>query len=1029
MDADVPLGVPLEYIINHVFLPPKLPQQIDTTVQVEVALTKLFHDTLKTFICLLPEDAQEDWAILPPMLSILLDDGDLGNPIRNLDKKLGEMAEGDVVALHITHQNAGLVLRRQIQKWSIETFELSATTQVVTATIGRVVRRFPGPVIGVSDTRVRDPNFRKALTHCLMSLEGETLDDAFSEGCRTHKDTVHPQYVSEWLSGILRGIGFPLDVSRIYKRTRDDVLWGDGLEPWRRSPRWILLRVALQTSIASPTGDHTRYKIFMIYFMATVLDLAVQNEYPSDTLHIMLAKIDRRTRKLDLTIPDNDRAWAEQAQEFVTETMESARGVLAKRWNTVQKSADSAGTFRLAELKKLKPHSNTILRLQNLRPFLEKLHSIELEQQHKKTFDGKCVQRINGRGSHLPDPKSLDPRLPTEIRIHLMDLELWVSCSLDSWLDRHTESEKSLVKLSKVITWYMSTSISAYAGTPEGFSVMVLTLMLLWTALDKAAISHYPLLNKFDPGFPTNLFDSLLLPKRHQMSQLRDVEKYLLKRKANSLVRNPSIFRDVLSPLSFGAQYFDKSLAHQQLKERIEKEAEDESEAKKAELRKAKKEFSKLMAESNLLSCTTTLKWRAQSLKISRYEWPLPESEPAAKSVVFELNIPSLFRSWRSTTYRILVDVLNPSPPSQSNRKSVTLTGYQGLASYLKSSPDRLELASSTKPLVQTQSASQTVFEATEDSVCVCNNLSFAMQDSKSQQGTSEYLNKYDIQERCTFKLPKGCYETLQYAVNDTKHTSNEVMSKHAICPDGLTVHETYAFASLRSGHRLQWLNIARELVSRTMDFGKEEVHLLLLQASWQVGPAALQQVSRDSHIELEEEDFGQDLLSTLEEGLMSVESNWQGSVAALTFISLAARLLSISLHDSVRDRCLKFLQKARDITIKWLRVVVKLLHDSSDEEEMAYLTSRALDLALICHCTFDIDPRQLPSLLSSADNVAILIETATIVNDRWPVSKTQLSTLTRLLLRHFRRTSHALEPALKMQIVASPDGINKAVG
>lgn len=93
MDADVPLGIPLEYIVNHVFLPPKLPQLNDTTPEVEVALTKLFHDTLNSFIGL-PEADQNGWTALPSMLSILLDDGNLGNPIRNLDEKLGEMVEG-----------------------------------------------------------------------------------------------------------------------------------------------------------------------------------------------------------------------------------------------------------------------------------------------------------------------------------------------------------------------------------------------------------------------------------------------------------------------------------------------------------------------------------------------------------------------------------------------------------------------------------------------------------------------------------------------------------------------------------------------------------------------------------------------------------------------------------------------------------------------------------------------------------------------------------------------------------------------
>jgi len=216
-------------------------------------------------------------------------------------------------------------------------------------TMGRLVRRFPGPVIAIPDTRVGDRNFREAFTDCLISLEGNTPDDAVSQGCGPHKDTVHPQFATEWLPGILRGIGSPQDVSRIYKRTRDDVLWGGGSEPWRRSPRWMLIRVAIQTTIAS-SGDHTRYKIFMIYFMATVLDLAIQHDFPSDMLHVMLAKINRRIQKLERIIVPDDILWAEQAQDFVTEIMESARSLLVKRWSTIQRSADSAGTFSLAEV-------------------------------------------------------------------------------------------------------------------------------------------------------------------------------------------------------------------------------------------------------------------------------------------------------------------------------------------------------------------------------------------------------------------------------------------------------------------------------------------------------------------------------------------------------------------------------------------------------------------------------------------------------------------------------------------------------
>lgn len=293
--------------------------------------------------------------------------------------------------------------------------------------------------------------------------------------------------------------------------------------------------------------------------------------------------------------------------------MDSTHRLLVERWSTIQKSAISAGTFRLAELKKLKPSSDTILGLPNLRVWLEQLHNNVLQPRDENIFKANCRHRIDGRGSSLPDPlllhpsavdpTSIDPASKFELRLALLDIELWAAHSLDSWLARNATSSKRLVELSKLITWYMSAA-KVYAGSPENFSVMTLTVMLLWTALDKAAVSRYPLLRKFDPGFPTTLLDSLFLPKRFQMIQLRDIEKYLEKRKTNALPGNPSIFGDISSHLSFGAQYFDQSPTHQNLRTLIEREAKEGSREKKAELKEIKSQYSKLMAKSDALACT-----------------------------------------------------------------------------------------------------------------------------------------------------------------------------------------------------------------------------------------------------------------------------------------------------------------------------------------------------------------------------------------------------------------------------------------
>ena len=99
------------------------------------------------------------------------------------------------------------------------------------ATKGRLKRCFPGPAIAISQERMADPFFREELVQLLTRLDVDTPQEAWLVVSKAQsqfievRDTVHPKFITEMLTGILRGIGQPLDVLRIYKRTRDDVLW------------------------------------------------------------------------------------------------------------------------------------------------------------------------------------------------------------------------------------------------------------------------------------------------------------------------------------------------------------------------------------------------------------------------------------------------------------------------------------------------------------------------------------------------------------------------------------------------------------------------------------------------------------------------------------------------------------------------------------------------------------------------------------------------------------------------------------
>jgi hypothetical protein len=124
-------------------------------------------------------------------------------------------------------------------------------------------------------------------------------------------------------------------------------------------------------------------------------------------------------------------------------------------------------------------------------------------------------------------------------------------------------------------------------------------------------------------------------------------------------------------------------------------------------------------------------------------------------------------------------------------------------------------------------------------------------------------------------------YRYLHHFVSDTQHTANDTIASQADCPKEISLHEFLAFSGLRSGPRLQWLNIARELASPSLSFRLEEVHTLVTQAAWQLGP--LLACIREWHIDLGISSFGNTLLRELKSLLERVKANWLEDVTVRT--------------------------------------------------------------------------------------------------------------------------------------------------
>lgn len=93
---------------------------------------------------------------------------------------------------------------------------------------------------------------------------------------------------------------------------------------------WLLIRVALQTSLYRETRTHTEYKTFMAFFMDRLLRLALLTELPSNILFCLRAKVASRLYKLGSDAPSF-------LQRDVLNTTMKVEALLRTRWSAVQK--------------------------------------------------------------------------------------------------------------------------------------------------------------------------------------------------------------------------------------------------------------------------------------------------------------------------------------------------------------------------------------------------------------------------------------------------------------------------------------------------------------------------------------------------------------------------------------------------------------------------------------------------------------------------------------------------------------------
>ena len=919
----------------------------------------------------------------------------------------------------------------------VDAFEASARSQAVINANDRLLRRFPGRSVTFDGQVLKKRLFVNELTSMLEKMHREevelcsaTTTKASSEVLEP-RDTVHPMLVTEHLLSILEAWGQNREPEGFIKHIRDDVNYKDTFLPWRRSPFWLVIRVTLQLLITRSFREHQgriQYKNFMAYLMAKVCKLTVVHHLRPDIQTLVNNKVIYRLSKLDSNA-------IETVTSEVTTTVQHGLDYVERAWHQFCER----NRTNIARLPSRATEADVTLSLHNSREHLRQAIERSSEVVEIGDYEPPPPARLKFGQNGQPQVDQLE-QPDTNLYI-LVDFEEWVLEKLQQWMKARQSSDRDCKWLLHALQTYVDAGRASYRCNPRALSIMVLVAMTIWIELDKTCVYLYPLLEQYHPEIPETLFEPLLLPHYSQMEAVRRIELYLRERAQTADCNNTRILADP-EATSFGTKYFENSPKHHNLRRRIENEAIYRRQRKVDEWREKSAQYNLLEAQAFELShqyINTLRGWQIHSnvcrkcslesqanrLSIEVDEWSLPLDEVQLKTAVFELDCPEGFSAWRDATWIIVQNLGRQS--LQSAGVEGHLFSYSLLEPFATSKDHTLVLASNTKSFLRSHYR-ETGFPVELERICVNNGFHYRLLDNQNTAWIGEQYSPPSLYALCNVSLPSGPYSNLASFVNGTQQEHNEVIAGQQNCHKRLSPHEFHAFGSLRSGERLQWLNILRELASAELTFKSEEVHMLVRQAALQLEKSAEGGVLRAAHAVFRDQCFVSQLHSTLQSQMRAIEANWNEQSRLAMLITLNLRIVSLATQESDRECARQLNRELRTKALEWCRHLVDLVDESSDNESCTMLRQKLLRSAALCRMTFDCEKSDTDDPFREAADVEAFVVSSIYLHNHAPVRLEDLSSETLHAFILGKRASRRVQDALISALRRSTDGLNRAI-
>lgn len=921
---------------------------------------------------------------------------------------------------------------------------------------------FPTVAVSLPRQEFESPQFQENLTYF---LEGASLDAVDEFAAKTHKagvaitearDTPHPALITDFLMTLLEVNGARANLPLLRKRVKDDVCWDNAELPWRRSPLWLILRVAVQRSLYLEFGEQkgrAHYKFLLCVLLSQLLTDCVQASFNPELCNFLRAKLCRRLAKLEteklhgsLSAIHTYSELFESIGPICRKAIDMTTTFIEKQW-----AAFKAQSLRKIPLiPRFADEDDLYLTLPNSGSYLRGV----LKQSYHPPSANPSIVDVAPLGSSTSKATTEFYSSLLARYNKLQDWENHFETTTAEIPQSQSECSKKCQNLAKHIHSYLEAVGDAYDGNSEQMSIFILNVLETWVYMDQCAVKVHPLLSQYHPFFEPGMLDVLLLTRFHDMKRLQVIQEYISKRCIQA-ERPLDIFADPQEGC-FADQIFTLGETGtvtklNNLHASIEAASRLSRDAKERELQKTNDAYQYRTENMIKHSCTQrrmpdgthdirgcTYCWHMRSrrrLKIEVHEDFLPFEDPRRKNnliqkraILFELDTPPAFSAYRTATWEIIQRLSCPISQDSWDAPELLLKAYSQLQTYYHDSGN-FSLASTTKSFLGTHYNFR-FLPTTLDKVLVPFGPRFYYYDSGRNIWTRAVQRPLSLAHHFALKIPQELpfstlYSSADFAADSNGPSSYDIIASIAECPSDLTVHEYTTHQGLVSGKNRRWLSILIELGSSNVNFSLQDTMILFHHLILQVGPMMERDDLRTVNVVFRDVLFCRKLLDQIEQHIKAISQNWRENYYMETLLTLVIRVCTLG-HKLALPRAQSLLTTIRNITLTWIKT---LRHETrtTQEHDVAERSARYGFLAaLLCRRTFYLAAYDGTPM--DQESFKVFVEATLAMQENLVVDVTRFSDVTlNILIRDIKMT-YRMKSAIRRSVHKHPQGLQSAI-